>query len=83
MTTNITSKLISQTSKIDEQIASRQDKPIASTINTRYRNCIVYCIRGERITYFAAEATAALAVSVLSPMLRLPKKVSRSSGSGK
>jgi hypothetical protein len=42
MTINITSKLIARTSMIDEQIASKQDKLIASTINTRYRNCNIY-----------------------------------------
>ena len=77
MTMKIANKLIVQTSKVDEQITSKQDKPIASTTKTTRRNSK----RIGKITYFAALAVAVAAAALeLSPMLRLPKKVSRSSG---
>ena len=70
MTMKITNKLIVQTSKVDEQITSKQDKTIASTTETTRRNSNRNWKRNEKITYFAAAS--------LSPMLRLPKKSLRS-----
>src|SRR3954454_19646740 len=79
MTSETTIKLIMQTSKVDIQIESKRDKSTTSSTETTRRNCK----RIWKITYLAAltaAAVTALTASTLSAMLRLPKKMSRSSG---
>ena len=81
MTKKTANRLVTHTSRVDEQIASIRDRPIASTTENTNRNSIESRKRKEKITYFttlAAAAAAALAASVLSPMLRLSKKSLRS-----
>lgn len=64
-----------QINRVDEHIASTQDKPIASTPNSSTRNSSKIWNEDDRNVY---RPTLVAAASWLSPMLRLPKRLSMS-----